>query len=82
MANPTTRRKPRFTFRDRIVKRTGIEYFYAGLLSHGITLELLPGDMIQILAPDNNVSPVLRDAIVKRKAALLPLLRERTGATK
>lgn len=67
----------RFTARDRIQRRTGIEYFYAGLLSHGITLELLPGDMIRILAPGNNVSPVLREAIVKRKAALLPLLKER-----
>lgn len=70
----------RFTAADRMPKpANGIECFYATLLSHGITLQLLPGDMIRILAPDNNVSPVLRNAIVKRKAELLPLLKERAG---
>lgn len=79
MANPT-RRRPRFTTADRMpANKNGIEYFYRSLLSFGITLELLPGDMIRILAPDNNVSPVLRDAIKARKEKLLPLLRERAG---
>lgn len=38
--------------------------------------------MIRILAPENNVSPVLREAIKVRKAALLPLLRERRGTVR
>lgn len=81
VAKKTTPRRPRFTRADRLQPNpSGIEYFYAGLLAHGIALELLPGDMICILAPQNNVSPALREAIRARKEKLLPLLRARQPA--
>lgn len=70
--------KARFTKADRMPpKRTGIEQFYLGLLSAGISLQVVDGDRIAIYAPQNNVSPVLKQAIEKRRAALLPLLRDR-----
>lgn len=52
----------------------GIEYFYAMLVQGGILLRL-DGDNLIIDAPNNNLSPVLREAVEKRKAALIQHLK-------
>ena len=52
----------------------GIEYFYAMLVQGGILLRL-DGDNLIIDAPLDNVSPVLRQAVEKRKAALVEHLK-------
>lgn len=51
------------------------ESYYMTLLSAGILLTLGEGDTLVIHAPLNNVSPVLREAVDKRKAALVAHLR-------
>jgi len=54
--------------------RRGIDMFYAMLVQGGIILRL-EGENLVIDAPLNNVSPVLREAVEKRKAALVAHIR-------
>ena len=54
--------------------KNGIEFFYAMLVQGGILLRL-DGDELVIEAPLNNVSPILRDAVEKRRDRLIAHLR-------
>jgi hypothetical protein len=54
--------------------KRGIDMFYAMLVQGGIILRL-DGDTLIIDAPLNNVSPVLREAVEKRKAVLVAHIR-------
>ncbi len=54
--------------------RNGIDCFYAMLVQGGIILRLEANELV-IDAPLNNVSPVLRAAVEKRKQRLIAHLR-------
>jgi len=74
MIKPRTRRYiPDYTKAAPV--RRGIDMFYAMLVQGGIFLTIGEGDTLVIHAPLNNVSPVLREAVEKRKAALLAHLK-------
>ena len=55
--------------------RRGIDMFYAMLVQGGILLTIGEGDTLVIHAPLGNVSPVLREAVDKRMAALVAHLK-------
>jgi hypothetical protein len=54
--------------------RNGVDMFYAMLVQGGILLRIEDNELV-IDAPLNNVSPVLRQAVEKRKAALIAHIR-------
>ena len=73
-----TRTKPRRYIPDYTKAqpvRNGIDMFYAMLVQGGIILTIGDGDNLVIHAPMNNVSPVMQQAIDKRKKRLIEHLR-------
>lgn len=57
---------------DRLPRnKSGIQYFYMSLVGWGILVTVAPDGNLIIRAPTGNVSPRLREAIEKRKAALV-----------
>jgi hypothetical protein len=54
--------------------RNGVDMFYAMLVQGGILLRIEDNELV-IDAPLNNVSPVLREAVEKRKEKLMAHLR-------
>jgi hypothetical protein len=72
--NPKSKRRYIPDYTKAAPPARGIEYFYAMLVQGGILLRL-DGNNIVIDAPNNNVSPVLREAVEKRNAALVAHLK-------
>lgn len=61
---------------DAIPKnKSGIQYFYQGLVGWGILVTVGPDGNLIIQSPTGNVSPRLREAIEKRKVALVKHIR-------
>lgn len=68
------RRKSNF---DPIIKnKQGVECFYQSLIAFGILLRLVDNEIV-IESPHQNLSPVLRQEVEKRKYLLIRLLREK-----
>lgn len=73
-SKPRTTRRYMPDYTKAAPPRRGIDMFYAMLVQGGIILRL-EGDNLVIDAPLGNVSPVLRAAVDKRKAALIQHIR-------
>lgn len=73
-SKPRTRRHFTRDYTKAAPPKHGIEYFYAMLVQGGILLRL-DGDDLIIDAPNNNVSPVLREQVEKRKEKLVAHIR-------